>query len=208
MKNLILRNAKPEDAGTARELVYFAGQCFFNHTFGFGKEKEKALDFIEYAFAKEAGAFSYKFACITELKGDILGLELGYDGETKREQDSIVEKQIMTYYKVFQLVRLFRRGLHVKKFFKEVPEDAYYLASIAVFPKYRRKGIGNELMNCVFNKMNEKKLKKCMLDVSITKDSTIKFYEKYGFEIVGESRSPRLEKRYNLEGQYRMIYEV
>ena len=207
MQNLVLRNARPEDAKLARELIYFAGQCFFNHTFGFGTEKNKALDFIEYAFRKEAGAFSYKFAIIAELNSKILGLELGYDGKTKKVQDSIVDKQIMKYYNIFQLFILFRRGLHIKKFFKDVPEDFYYLASIAVFPEARGKGIGNELMNCVFTKMEKFRLKKCMLDVSITKENVIGLYNKYGFKIVDELRNPKLEKKHNLEGQYRMVYE-
>lgn len=206
MSDLVIRNARPEDAKIAGELIYFAGQCFFNHTFGFGTDKEKALDFIEYAYVKEAGAFSYKFATIAESDDKIVGLELGYDGDTKKKQDSIVEKQIMKYYKLPQLIRLFRRGLHVNKFFDDAPNDVYYLASIAVVPEARGRGISNVLIENVFRKMEKGGLKRCILDVSITKENVIGLYRKFGFKIIGEYRNPKLEKRYNLEGQYRMVY--
>jgi ribosomal protein S18 acetylase RimI-like enzyme len=50
-------------------------------------------------------------------------------------------------------------------------------------------------------------LRRCMLDVSITKENAIGLYRKFGFKIVGEYRNLKLEKKYNLEGQYRMVYE-
>ena len=208
MKDLILRDATPEDSRAASELIYLAGQSFFNHTFGFGGDKDKALKFIDYAYRKDAGAFSHKYAVVVELDGKVTGLELGYDGETKRQEDKIVETQIMKYYNFFQLVRLFGRGQHVKRFFAEAPEDIYYLASIAVVPEVRKRGIGTKLVNNVFKKMKEIGLKKCMLDVSVIKENTIRFYRNLGFEIIGEYRNPRLEQKYNLDGQYRMSCEI
>lgn len=208
MNDLILRDATPEDSRVARELIYLAGQSFFNHTFGFGGDKDKAIEFIDHVYRKDAGAFSHKYAVVVELDGKVTGLELGYDDKTKRQEDKIVETQIMKYYNFFQLVRLFGRGQHVKKFFAEAPEEIYYLASIAVVPEARKKGIGARLVNNVFEKMKRLELKKCMLDVSVTKEDTIRFYRNLGFEIIGEYRNPRLEQKYNLDGQYRMSCEI
>ncbi len=208
MKNLIIRDAIPEDSRVARELIYFAGQSFFNHTFGFGGNKEKALEFIEYAFRKEVGTFSHKFAGIAQLDDKVVGLELSYDGKTKKVQDKIVEKQIMKYYNFFQLVRLFRRGQHVKRFFMDAPEDVYYFASLAVVPEARKRGIGTQLIKNVFNKKKKLGLKNCILDVSIIKEHAIKLYRNFGFEIIGEYRNLKLEEKYNLEGQYRMSSEL
>jgi ribosomal protein S18 acetylase RimI-like enzyme len=118
-----------------------------------------------------------------------------------------VEKQIIKYYRLPDLVRLFRRGLHTKKFFGDTPDDIYYLASIAVVPEARGKGISNLLMENIFKKMEGKGLKRCMLDVSITKENAIGLYRKFGFEIVEEYRNQKLERKYDLEGQYRMVYE-
>jgi ribosomal protein S18 acetylase RimI-like enzyme len=208
MKSLILRDAIPEDARVATELIYLAGQSFFNHTFGFGGDKKKALEFIDYAYRKDEGAFSHKYAVIAQLDGKVTGLELGYDGKTKKLQEKIVEKQIMKYYNFFQLVSLFGRGQHVKRFFAEAPEDIYYLASIAVVPEARKKGIGTKLVKNVFEKMRDVGLKKCMLDVSVTKEDTIRFYRNFGFKIIAEYRNPRLEQKHTLDGQYRMSCEI
>ncbi len=58
-----------------------------------------------------------------------------------------------------------------------------HVVSIAVLPRYRRKGIAQALLNMAMDGMRFYKGKQCYLEVRVTNDAGVALYRKLGFEV-------------------------
>ncbi len=58
-----------------------------------------------------------------------------------------------------------------------------HVVSIAVLPRYRRRGIAQALLNMAMEGMRFYKGKQCYLEVRVTNDAGVALYKKLGFEI-------------------------
>jgi len=58
-----------------------------------------------------------------------------------------------------------------------------HVVSIAVLPRYRRKGIAQALLNMSMDGMRFYKGKQCYLEVRVTNDAGVALYKKLGFEV-------------------------
>ena len=67
--------------------------------------------------------------------------------------------------------------------------DEGYITNIAVFPEYRRKGIGESLLKAVFNFAGEKGLRFVSLEVRPSNTAAIALYEKNGFTAEGNRKN-------------------
>lgn len=58
-----------------------------------------------------------------------------------------------------------------------------HIVSVAVLPQYRRKGIGESLVNKAMDGIRLYNSKQCFLEVRITNTEAINLYNKLGFEV-------------------------
>ena len=58
-----------------------------------------------------------------------------------------------------------------------------HVVSIAVLPRYRRRGIAQALLNTAMDGMRFYKAKQCYLEVRVTNDAGVALYKKLGFEV-------------------------
>ncbi len=58
-----------------------------------------------------------------------------------------------------------------------------HIVSVAVLPKYRRKGIGQALVNKAMKKMKLYKTKQCYLEVRKSNMAAINLYRNLGFKV-------------------------
>lgn len=58
-----------------------------------------------------------------------------------------------------------------------------HVVSIAVLPRFRRKGVAQALLNTAMNGMCFYKAKQCFLEVRVTNDAGVALYKKLGFEV-------------------------
>ncbi len=58
-----------------------------------------------------------------------------------------------------------------------------HVVSIAVLPKFRRKGIAQGLLNTAMQGMTTYKAKQCYLEVRVTNDAGVSLYKKLEFEV-------------------------
>lgn len=65
-------------------------------------------------------------------------------------------------------------------------EGRIWIELIVVSKNFRRKGIGNELINNLCRTGKKKKYRACFVDVDDDNDDAIKFYSKLGFKKVGK----------------------
>jgi len=60
--------------------------------------------------------------------------------------------------------------------------DSGHVISIAVKPKWRRRGIGSKLMKTLLDTFKERGLKRAFLEVAVSNKEAIAFYETLGFK--------------------------
>jgi ribosomal-protein-alanine N-acetyltransferase len=58
-----------------------------------------------------------------------------------------------------------------------------HVVSIAVLPRFRRKGVAQSLLNTAMEGMRFYKAKQCYLEVRVTNDAGVALYKKLGFEV-------------------------
>ncbi len=64
--------------------------------------------------------------------------------------------------------------------------DSADMMNLAVSPSFRRQGIGERLVNCLTEALNEKGVKTLLLEVRISNEPAKELYQKLGFEMVGK----------------------
>lgn len=83
--------------------------------------------------------------------------------------------------------------------------DLIHITTVAVDPEYRRRGIGEMLMNFIIDMGKGEKVKKVVLEVRVSNLVAQKLYEKLGFKI------EKIKKEYypdNKEDAYYMVKEI
>ena len=63
-----------------------------------------------------------------------------------------------------------------------------YITNVAVFPEFRRKGVGNELVEFLVNQMKSENAEFITLEVRESNLNAISLYEKCGFQRVGQRK--------------------
>lgn len=58
-----------------------------------------------------------------------------------------------------------------------------HVVSVAVMPEYRRKGIGEALINKAMEGMRVYNAKQCFLEVRVTNSTAVELYKKLGFQV-------------------------
>lgn len=83
--------------------------------------------------------------------------------------------------------------------------DIIHITTLAVHPDYRRKGIGEKLMNYILDIGEKEEYKTCVLEVRVSNEKAINLYKKLGFKV------DKIKKEYypdNKEDAYYMVKEI
>ena len=104
--------------------------------------------------------------------------------KTKEEPNELKDEQNIN----------FRKSHWHREWSKNDPEEQHWhLGPIGVLPSYRRLGIGSKLME-LFCKEVDKCSAKAYLETDL--DENVRFYEKFGFEVISRSNIFQIENRY------------
>ncbi len=83
--------------------------------------------------------------------------------------------------------------------------DEAAITNIAVFPEYKRQGVGEALMKELIKRAEEKGLVQVSLEVRVSNTPAISLYAKLGFEIAGTRRGFYTSPR---EDAYVLTYDL
>lgn len=67
--------------------------------------------------------------------------------------------------------------------------DEGYITNIAVMEEYRRKGVAKKLMKSLFKYAKEKDMSFISLEVRVSNQNAVDFYENFGFKTVGTRKN-------------------
>ena len=176
---IVIRKAKPD----LKEGLLFA-QLFDEASEGFFKSMlgKKTYEIIADSFIKPNNEYSFENVSVIEYKNNIVGMVSGYSLAEKEG----FKKNILFLFpegakgriRMFSVV-----GKVLSRFLGPQGKDDYYLQSIAVSRKMRRKGLGKRLLKHSREIAIKKGCKTLSLDVSSKNKNAIKSYKIFGMEI-------------------------
>ena len=141
---------------------------------------------MENLFRKPHNLFSFQHVYFAEIDAKIVGMILGYDWISKKQEDWTTGFLLMKYMKIDFIKKLpfLLKAMNTTGW---VGEGEYYISNIAVFPEYRGTGIGTALITKIEQYAKKKGLKKIALDVEVENSDAVRLYQRLGYWITKES---------------------
>ena len=173
---MLVRKGTLKDNNHFSELVLLAAP-FFSKLFG----DEGAVELLQGLYEHERNLFSFSH-CLFAEDGDILGLVVGYDWQTKRSEQ-LITGYLMVKHLGLQFFKVLPALLKLDTQVSRISSEDYYIAFLAVYQQVQTRGVGTALM-----KRAEKDAVSCgakfvCLDVETENENAVQFYQKRGYTI-------------------------
>ncbi|MBL1214353.1 MAG: GNAT family N-acetyltransferase [Ignavibacteriae bacterium] len=171
--SILLRPARPE----YKEGLIFAryadqaAEGFFRFMLG-----KKFKTIIANAFLEERHALSFENVMFAEKEERIVGMSSAFSGVQQRDfSDEPLRRAAKRSAIRMKLVRTIFAPMW--RILESIPEEAFYIQSIAVESDLRGSGIGSLLMNDIEKRAVDSGSARLSLDVSAKNESAIKIYK-------------------------------
>jgi ribosomal protein S18 acetylase RimI-like enzyme len=117
-------------------------------------------------YASEEGNFSYKNCVVAERDGAVIGMLFTFPiGDRQEAGDEPADPILEPYEKL------------------EIP-GSFYICALALFPKFRGRGLGMEMLSIASQQAREGGFDKLSLLVFEQNEGAVRLYERNGFEVV------------------------
>src|SRR5690349_11512230 len=130
--NLEIRQARPEDADHAAELIYSAApeayECLYTTKDG------KALDYIRNEFRRGSGFLGAAAHTVAVVDGEVAGTGSFYTRAGHRALSSEQGKNMIAHFGWWQFIRMMPRGLRIQRRITKLEEGQLYVANLGVKP--------------------------------------------------------------------------
>ena len=117
-------------------------------------------------YASEEGNFSYKNCVVAERDGAVIGMLFTFPIEDRQEVGDEPADPILEPYEKL-----------------EIP-GSLYICALALFPKFRGRGLGTEMLSIASKQARERGFDKLSLLVFEQNEGAVRLYERNGFEVV------------------------
>lgn len=171
--NYTIRKAQVEDAEHIAQLMFYA---MADIVFDFlnDKDENKAITFLRELIEEKNNQYSFENTYIVELEHKIAASFTLYDGGKLNElREKVLHHLKTSYNRIIQPA-------------DETEAGEIYIDTIAVYPDYRGKGLGNIILDYIIEEFAHKKGETIGLLVDYTNPKAKKLYESKGFKVVGE----------------------
>jgi len=181
MNAIKFRTAQSVDHIPGANLVMETLHQFGIYLFGFG-QKERADRAIQDFFRLAGNRFSHQFTEFALVEDVIVGLLMTFDQRLMRRSMAVTAMQMLNVYRLGEISKFISRMLPYRKE-EKIPSDEFYIAHLAVEERFRRRGIGLEMLAYAEKKARNRGLPKLSLLTEIENTAAQALYEKFGFEI-------------------------
>jgi ribosomal protein S18 acetylase RimI-like enzyme len=120
-------------------------------------------------FAREEGNFSYRNCVVAEQDGAVIGMLFTFPIEEGQEADDEPADPILKPYEEL-----------------EIP-DSFYICALALFPKFRSRGLGTKMLSIARKQARERGFDTLSLLVFEQNEGALRLYERNGFKVVGRA---------------------
>lgn len=186
--NVIIRPARPEDAGALAPLVYSSGPAAFDYVFSH-RTRTNAVEFLIRSLRTSGGEFGYDVHWAVELGGEVVGAGAGFTGEHPLAFMSSALRRILGTYGPVAGAGVIARGLRIERIVRPPKGAAFCVAHLGVRPDLRSKGLGEKLVRHLLARAREEGRTLAILDVSVENPRAQALYERLGFKVTSEHPS-------------------
>lgn len=178
-----IRKAIPEDGLDFSRLLLLSAP-YFPAIFGTGIEMS-----IAQIFRHRGNLFSFKHVYFAEIDGENAGMILSYSWRDKKREN--LKTGILLFIKSgFKMLSNVQTFMKLNSTVGRLEDSQYYISNIAVYPQFRRGGIGKQLMSVVEHNAREIGAENMVLDVEYENSPAIRLYENLGYKGVEEFLVP------------------
>jgi ribosomal protein S18 acetylase RimI-like enzyme len=192
VNQITVRPATPGDASLAASLLWDTCGRFGDAFFGLGNHS-KALDALEWFFARPKCRLGYHLARMLEVDGRTAGLLLSFRGRDLWRWQAPMAGLIFNYYGLADGLRLLWRSTPLW-FVKEMEKSDYYIAHLAIDATHRGQGYGRLLLQEAENLARVNGLSRCSLLVDLDNQDARRLYTRMGYQSVEVHRAGKREK--------------
>jgi len=204
-EDIVLEAAKPENAGIAAQLMYDVDQHFIDYIFNGSPEIRETC--YQELWKRKEGMCSHSLSTIAKHKGMLVGMALSYPAGAEQAHFHNGMQNAAECLNPDAYAHFTKSMGYLPYLLPTTPDDAYYVLYLSVIPELRGQGIGEKLLDNVFERAKAQGLRSCHLDVA-SNYSAVSFYKRMGMEVLSESRVPFLHEQYNIPMHYRMVKKL
>jgi ribosomal protein S18 acetylase RimI-like enzyme len=177
MDKITIRKGRPEDAEDFFRLINFTAPEYFQEIFG-----SDAGRVLEGLFGHTGNIFSFEHSYFMEIGGEVAGMTLFYDDEEKNK--GIVRFVLFLIgYMRFKFFTHLPSLLKFGSIFARTRTGDLYSSNTAIYPKFRRRGLGEKLFGLSEKEARSRGLKRVVVDVKAGNYDAIKLRKKLGYEV-------------------------
>ena len=204
MPEILIRPAVPGDAQVAGHLLYMTLGRTADYLLGHHGQAGRAEQILSQLYALPRNRFSYQYADLAVVDGQVAGLLLSYPGASATSLDLHTAGPLLASCGLAGMARFVARAWPLA-LVRETEREQYYISHLAVLPAYQGQGLGRRLLAHAEGKARAAGLGQCSLTVEIGNERAYSLYEKVGYRPVQTIETPRLNHRIGLRGIRRMV---
>jgi len=179
--HITIRRAHPEDAEFFVDLVLLSAPTLFPDLYG-----AKVRTVLTYLFQRRKNLFSYQHVYFSALKGQKIGMILGYDWKTEKRESLRTGFLLMRNMKL-DFFHMLPNMIKAERAVDNLEKGEFYISNIATLSPHRCLGIGTKLIQKMESIAKESGNTKLALVVEKDNLNAITFYKGLGFLVVRET---------------------
>ncbi len=128
--NIVFREARPEDAIRAADLIYSAGPAAIGYAFS--TKKHRPIDFIRWAFRDGSGVLGFRNHTVAVVDGRTAGIGAFYNAAAFDRLGRMMVWQIIRFYGVFKCPGVLKRTARLEAVTPRPGQDALFIQNLGV----------------------------------------------------------------------------
>ena len=178
---------RPHDAKAAAALLYDSDPPYYDFWLG---SQDLALTILAALWQQSAGAYS---AVNIQVVHDSVGLAALFSAYPAAFENSLAQHSEVALKAVHtDALAMLQRESQLAYLFPRIPDDAWYLRTLAVAAERRGAGLGAQLLRHVEQQARDQGYSLLLTDVDSGNPRAVRFYQRAGFEILVETKVTRL----------------
>ena len=163
MDNHLIRSATKSDCSEIARLYSIASDGVANYVWStLAEENEDIFEVGKRRYERKGTAFSYENCTVVEFEGEVVGMLVAFPMHCDNNEPPETDPVLAPYSALEE-------------------DNSYYVCGIAMFPQYRGRGIGSELMSLAEKHAMRKGYAKISLVVFEENSAAKKLYERLGY---------------------------
>lgn len=182
-----IRVGQPQEAQAAAALLYDSDPPYYDFWLG---SRELALTMLAELWQQPQGAYR---AANMQLVHDDIGLAALFSAYPAEFEHTLAQPSEAALKSVsVDAIAMSQRENQLAYLFPRIPDDAWYLRTLAVAAERRGKGLGGQLLHLIEQQAQDQGYSLLLTDVDSGNPGAVRFYQHAGYEILVETKVTRL----------------